>query len=264
MTDLVRTSSSGLDPSTPRAPRPLKVGLAATHHRGHDGGRVGILARPGRLLAAGRIPRVRFALAARSSAVPVGRPGGLPDRHVGVLVRPLGPRRRDQHHHHRHLRVVHELPEPCAAREVSGHGRRDQRWASRPWPGRRVARARVPGLRVPIRSPSVPLRGGVHDHPVPDPGRPRRLRWAVLPGPRLRAPTMGSAPGSAAADDRQQRAAGATDRCSVRPGMELGLDVCARRDRPAPPARGRGVRRRRARPGNARADGRRRDRSAGP
>ena len=162
----------------PQRARPLKVGLLLPIIEGTMAGESASWRDLAAFVAAGRIPRVRFALAAGSPAVPPCWPGGLADRHVGVLVHPLGPRRRDQHDHHRHLRVVHELPEPRAAREVCGHGRRDQRWPSRPWPGRRVARARVPGLRIPVRSPRVPLRGGVHDHPVPHPGRTRRLRWA--------------------------------------------------------------------------------------
>ena len=54
--------------------------------------------------------------------------------------------------------------------------------------GAGLERDGVPGLRLPVRSPDRPFRGGLHDHPdAPARGR-HRLRRALVPGPRLRAP----------------------------------------------------------------------------
>ena len=63
--------------------------------------------------------------------------------------------------------------------------------------------------RLPVRPPGRPLRGGVHDHPDAPARRRHRLRRALVPGPRLRAPAARPATGRAAADDRLDRAADA-------------------------------------------------------
>ena len=95
----------------------------------------------------------------------------------------------------RAARRLHQLPQPGAARQAGRHDRRDQRRPVRPGPGRRLERDRVPRVRLPVRPPDRPLRGGVHDHPdAPARGR-HRLRRALLPGPRLRAVAARPAPG---------------------------------------------------------------------
>ena len=112
----------------------------------------------------------------------------------------------------RAARRLHELPHPGAARQAGRDGRRDQRRPARPRPRRRLERDRVPRLRLPVRPPDRPLRGGVHDHPdAPARGRDR-LRRALVPGPRLRAPAARPAAGRAAADDRLDRPADAPRR----------------------------------------------------
>ena len=108
----------------------------------------------------------------------------------------------------RPARRLHELPQPGAARQAGRHDRRDQRRPVRPRPRRRLERDRVPGLRLPVRPPGRPLRGGVHDHPDPAARRRHRLRRPLVPGPRLRAAAARPAAGRPAADDRLERARG--------------------------------------------------------
>ena len=57
---------------------------------------------------------------------------------------------------------------PALLAKMAGDDRRDQRRPIGSGPGRRLARARVRGLRIPIRPQGKPLRGSVHDHPLPD------------------------------------------------------------------------------------------------
>ena len=87
--------------------------------------------------------------------------------------------------------------------------RRDQRRPVRARPGRRLERDRVPRLRLPVRPPGRPVRGGVHDHPDAAARRRHRLRRPLVPGPRLRAAAARPASGRSAADDRLDRAADA-------------------------------------------------------
>ena len=76
------------------------------------------------------------------------------------------------------------------------------------------------GLRLPVRPPDLPLRGGVHDHPdAPARGRDR-LRRPLVPGPRLRAPAARPAAGRPAADDRHERAADARAHAAPRRPVE--------------------------------------------
>ena len=65
----------------------------------------------------------------------------------------------------RSARRVHELPQPGAARQAGRHDRRDQRRALRPGSRGRLERDRIRCLRLPVRPPDRPVRGGVHDHP---------------------------------------------------------------------------------------------------
>ena len=87
--------------------------------------------------------------------------------------------------------------------------------------GRRLERDRVPRLRLPVRPPDRPLRGGVHDHPDAAPRRRDRLRRALVPGARLRAAAARAATGRAAADDRLDRAADAARHHGPRRRLEL-------------------------------------------
>ena len=119
-----------------------------------------------------------------------------------------GHRRVDDADRARAARRLHELPQPGAPRQAGRDDRRDQRRPLRARPRRRLERDRVPRLRLPVRPPGRPLRGGVHDHPdAPARGR-HRLRRALVPGPRLRAPAARSAPRRPAADDRVERGRG--------------------------------------------------------
>ena len=153
----------------------------------------------------------------------------------------------------RAARRLHELPQPGAARQAGRDDRRDQRRTVRPRPRRGLERDRVPRVRLPLRPPGRPLRGGVHDHPdAPARGRDR-LRRPVLPGPRLRAAAARAAARRAAAADRVERAADAADRrCRTPTPGTRGTPTSATRPdgrRPAARHRRRGVPRRRARPG---------------
>ena len=92
------------------------------------------------------------------------------------------------------------------------------------------------GVRLPVRPPDRPVRGGVHDHPDAAARRRDRLRRAVLPGPRLRAAAARAAAGRSAADDRLERPADApASRCRTSiPGTRWYADT-AQRARPASP-----------------------------
>ena len=87
----------------------------------------------------------------------------------------------------RAARRLHELPQPGPPRQAGRHDRRDRRRPADPRPRRRLERDGVPGVRLPVRPPHRPVRGGVHDHPDAAPRGRDRLRRALLPGPRLRA-----------------------------------------------------------------------------
>ena len=160
----------------------------------------------------------------------------------------------------RAARRVHELPQPGAPRQAGRDDRRDQRRPAHPRARCRLERDGVPRVRLPVRPPRRPLRGGVHDHPHAPPGRRHRLRRALLPGARLRAAAARPTAERPAADDRLERAADAAHRGPARPGLEH--LVRRHRQRPgwrraAARRRRRGLSRRRARPGGDRADGRR-------
>ena len=65
-----------------------------------------------------------------------------------------------------HARRLHRLPQPGAAGQDGRHRRGDQRWPAHPRPRRRLERGGVPRLRLPLRPPRQPLRGGADDHPL--------------------------------------------------------------------------------------------------
>ena len=120
----------------------------------------------------------------------------------------------------RAARRLHRLPQPGAPRQAGRHDRRDQRRPADPRPRRRLERDRVPRLRLPVRPPRRPLRGGVHDHPDAAAGGRHRLRRALLPGARLRAAAARAATGRPAADDRLERPADAAHRAAPRRRLE--------------------------------------------
>ena len=64
----------------------------------------------------------------------------------------------------RHARHLHRLPQPGAAGQDGRHRRGDQRRPAHPGHRRRLERAGVPRLRLPLRPPRRPLRGGAGDH----------------------------------------------------------------------------------------------------
>ena len=121
---------------------------------------------------------------------------------------------------------------------------------------RRLERAGVPGLRLPVRPPRRPLRGGLHDHPHAAARGAHRLRRRVLPARGLRARSAAGTGRRAAAAPRVDRprmlAIGPPPRrCLER--VVGGLRQLRRRVRRRSRPRGRGVRERR----DARGDGRR-------
>ncbi|CAA9582170.1 MAG: hypothetical protein AVDCRST_MAG88-3476, partial [uncultured Thermomicrobiales bacterium] len=200
--------------------------------------------------------RLRLALDPRPSHPPVG---GADARGVGVLVAPVGHRRRHQARRTRDDRPLHQLPQPGAAGEDGRHPRRDQRRAADPGAGGGVARAGVHRLRLPVRPPRQPLRGGLHHHPHAPAGGADRRRGPLLPGARVRAAATRPAPARAAPPGRHaRRADAAPDGARGGPVERLAGDAGQRsRARSAAP---RGARHRlrgdRSRSGDAGADGR--------
>ena len=90
-------------------------------------------------------------------------------------------------------RAGHGLPAAGAHRQDGGDARRGRERPADPGPRHGLARARVPGLRLPLRPPRGPVRGGAPDH------RPAAARRAGdLPGPlargRRRRPDPAAAP----------------------------------------------------------------------
>ena len=89
-----------------------------------------------------------------------------------------------------------------AAREDGRDGRRRRRRAADPRARLRLARARVPGVRLPVRSPRRPVRGGARDHrPAPPRGLGHVRRSLVHARRRDRA--AGARPSDA--DPRRRR-----------------------------------------------------------
>ena len=79
----------------------------------------------------------------------------------------------------RAARHAGRLLQPGRPGQEGGHGRRDLRRPADPGPWRRLERGRVPRLRRSVRPPSLPLRGGVHDHSDAAPGRARSTSKAT-------------------------------------------------------------------------------------
>ena len=172
-----------------------------------------------------------------------------------------GPRRRDDAGSSSGRSSPARLPQPGAPRQAGRHDRRDLRRPVRPRPRRRLERDRVPGVRVPVRPPDRPVRGGVHDHPDAAPRRRDRLRRALLPGPRLRVAAARPRPGGPPLLIGSNGRADAADHGAPRRRLELLVRRHRQHARRASPASAT-VSTPRARdagrdPGRDRADGRR-------
>ena len=87
--------------------------------------------------------------------------------------------RRHQPRRGRSARAGGPVPEPCPHREDGRRARRGQWRSVGPRPRLRVARAGVPRLRLPVRPPGRPVRGGAPDHPSVAPRGPGPLRGAL-------------------------------------------------------------------------------------
>ena len=96
-----------------------------------------------------RVGRVRLALAGRPPALRPRRWGH--PRTVGGVDVAGRARRVDRPRRTRSARGVHELPCPGDARQAGGDRRRHLGRAADPRPRRRLERARLPGVRVPVR-----------------------------------------------------------------------------------------------------------------
>ena len=130
--------------------------------------------------AHGRGGRVRLALVRRSPADEGA--GSRAAGRLGVLVDAGRARRDDGAGRAGALRHLHRLPQPGADRQDRGDGRRDQRRPADPRSRRGLGRTGVHRLRLPLRPPRGPVRGGAGDHHRPDPDRGGRFRGRVLPG----------------------------------------------------------------------------------
>ena len=117
-----------------------------------------------------------------------GQPaGGRDARHLGGRSRLLTRHRGgDEAGHAPAAGRLHQLSQPGHAGEDRRQARRDQRRPIVARPGRRLARAGVHGLRLPLRPPRQPLRGSAPDHGAAAEGRVGHLSRASLLGGRLR------------------------------------------------------------------------------
>ncbi|CAA9585414.1 MAG: hypothetical protein AVDCRST_MAG88-3859, partial [uncultured Thermomicrobiales bacterium] len=219
--------------------------------RAPDAGRDAALGRHPGDGPARRGGRVRLALGARPSH-PILR-GGRAARRLGVLDARRRPGGRDRARRARHDRDRHQLPQPGAAGQDRRHGGGDQRRAGDPRPGHRLPRAGISRLRLPLRPPLQPLRGGPDDPPRPAAARPDRLRRQVLRGARVRAAPARPAPGRPPDHDRLVRPEDARPARAVRRPLER-LAGPRRQPRRGDPAAARAGGRRlpggRARPGD--------------
>ena len=164
-----------------------------------------------RLAAARRGRRVRRPVRARSPGhrpvALLGHSRGRVARDLGGLDAPRRARRGDPACRDRGVRHRRGLPQPRAPRQDGRDRRRGERGPADPGPGLRLASARVRGVRVPVRPPGRPVRGGSRD-PRPPPARgARRLRRALPHGAGVRAPPARAAARRAADLDRRVPAA---------------------------------------------------------
>ena len=102
-------------------------------------------------------------------------------------------------------------PQPGAAREDGRYDRRDQRRATDPGPRRGLARARISRVRLSVRPPRQPLRGGADDHRGAVAARARSISRHLLSGARLRV-----APARPTSDARPSGSAPAVPACFAR------------------------------------------------
>ncbi|CAA9587465.1 MAG: POSSIBLE OXIDOREDUCTASE, partial [uncultured Thermomicrobiales bacterium] len=183
--------------------RDVAPGYGREYGRGHAP-----LARSPRDGPAGRGGRLRLRLAAGPSPL---SPGGEDRGSLGMLVAAGGAGRDNDASDAGPPGQLHLVPQPRSAGEDGRHGRRDQRRAADPRARRRLARAGVRSLWLPLRPSRQPLRGGARNHPRTPPRRRNRFCWAVLRGPRVRVaparPTRGSFGQRPADLDRDDRCA---------------------------------------------------------
>ena len=120
----------------------------------------------------------------------------------------------------RTARRLDRVPRPGDARQAGRDRRRHLRRTADPRARCRVERARVPGLRLPVRPSCRSLRRGADDHQHAAARRPHRLRRRVPPSGGLRARSAGDPTRWPAADDRLDRPADAVDRPAGRRQLE--------------------------------------------
>ena len=140
--------------------------------------------------------------------------------------------------------------------KMAAHARSPQRRPADPGHRLRLARPRVRGVRLSDRSQGRAVRGVAHDHPLADPRRPGRSRRTLDDGQG-----RGARPAGAPRPADPHRGETATDARadrSPRRRLEHRLVRGAGRALARCPGRSRGgLRRRRSRSGDPRADGRR-------
>ena len=130
--------------------------------------------------------------------------------------------------------------EPCSAGQDGRDPRRGERRAGHPRPRRGLERARVRGVRHPLRPPVRSLRGGASDHHRDAPDRPGGSRGRLQPGPRSAARAPRPAARRPAGDGRRGRAADAAPDRRARGRVER-RHANARRAAAAPGRRRRGM-----------------------
>ena len=183
-------------------------------------------------------------LGRRAPPLPLAGPGAA--RAVGGVGAAGRARRRDLPDRARAARRLHRVPQPGPPRQAGRHDRRDQRRPLHPRPRRRLERDGVPRVRLPVRPPDRPVRGGVHDHPRPAPRRARSTSTGtyyqardceLLPrGPRPGGPPLmiGSNGRADAADHRAARRF--VERLVRRHGQHAGRRRARCASRSTPPA----------------------------
>ncbi|CAA9554940.1 MAG: POSSIBLE OXIDOREDUCTASE, partial [uncultured Thermomicrobiales bacterium] len=225
--------------------------------RGADGG----LRRDAGDGAAGGGGRIRLRLGLRPP--PLSLPGQADQGNLGGVDNPHCPGGGDRAGGTGNAGALHRVPQPRPAGQDGRRPRRGERRTPDPGHRCRLARAGVRRLRLPLRPPRQPLRGGDRDHPPLAADRRRGPAGNLLPGKGGREPAARSAPGRAADPGRDRRRAdAAADRPLCRRLEHLLAGPADAARRAAGEAGGR-LRRGRTGPGDDRGDRRRRRRLPG-
>ncbi|CAA9577147.1 MAG: hypothetical protein AVDCRST_MAG59-4258, partial [uncultured Thermomicrobiales bacterium] len=183
-------------------------------------------------------------------------------RRLGLLDGNGWARRRDGENRDWHPGGLHRVPQPRRHRQDGRGDRRDLRRPLRARPRRRLARARIRDVRLPLRPPGRPLRGGDRDHRADaarGEGRPRRPLLFRNGGGQ---PAARPAPQWVADPGRHDRAADAAPDRAPRRCLEHRLAQGSGGGRAAHGAGRRGLPRRWPRPGDAGPHRRRQHRDA--